>query len=80
VYFGADAIGVSDVEDTDLGMGVATGRFVPVAACARVRAIFRGHAEAHAASERAPDETRLRSMFAERDALGLELRDAVGLL
>lgn len=80
VYFGADAIGVSDLEDSDSGMGVATGRFVPAAAYARVRAIFRGHAEAHAACERTPDETRLLRMYAERDALGLELRDAVGTL
>ena len=78
IYESDQIIGTSDLEETDWGMLVAGGRFIPTPAYERVRPIFRGHAEAYA-DERNPDMDRLRRMWTERDDLRLELRDAAGL-
>ena len=78
IYQAGEILGESDLEDTDWGMLVASGRFIPTSAYERVRAIFRGHAEAYA-DDRHPDEARLRRLWAERDALRLHLRDGAGV-
>ena len=69
VFVDSQLIGESDLEHDDLSMGVVFGTFLPTPAYDRVQHVFRLFAQGRA------DE-----YYAARDALGLQLRTAEGVL
>lgn len=74
-------IGTSDLDQFDHGSGVVCGRFFPGAGYELVQDVFRLYADAAAgAVEGNPDEEMLSRYFRARDALGLELFDATGVM
>jgi hypothetical protein len=73
-----ELIGTSELEQRDESQGVATGAFVPTAAYARVRPVFRLFVAARADGESEPDAAKLAAYEAARDRLQVAVTDADG--
>lgn len=75
---GERCIGYTNLENSDVGMGVYGGRFVPTKAYPEVQPVFQLYTQAMAVQP--ADETLLTKFFIDRDALSFTLWSTDGLL